>query len=105
MILLSDVFIFFFFQAEDGIRDVAVTGVQTCALPISSGCSAMGRTGRPSMENGWCEPPPPSGKESMVPAARTPGSARTRCKTSWKKLISPEGLGNLSAGKIGRAHV
>src|SRR6266550_5488346 len=28
---------FFFFQAEDGIRDVAVTGVQTCALPISHG--------------------------------------------------------------------
>src|SRR2546429_3903073 len=27
---------FFFFQAEDGRRDVAVTGVQTCALPISS---------------------------------------------------------------------
>src|SRR2546429_5589120 len=27
--------LFFFFQAEDGIRDVAVTGVQTCALPIS----------------------------------------------------------------------
>src|SRR5205809_981112 len=26
----------FFFQAEDGIRDVAVTGVQTCALPISA---------------------------------------------------------------------
>src|SRR5256884_5640220 len=29
---------FFFFQAEDGIRDVAVTGVQTCALPI---CAQM----------------------------------------------------------------
>src|SRR5687768_17707616 len=27
-------FNYFFFQAEDGIRDVAVTGVQTCALPI-----------------------------------------------------------------------
>src|SRR3712207_8634754 len=27
--------IFFFFQAEDGIRDIGVTGVQTCALPIS----------------------------------------------------------------------
>src|SRR5215217_1557944 len=25
---------FFFFQAEDGIRDIGVTGVQTCALPI-----------------------------------------------------------------------
>src|SRR5260221_8407235 len=28
--------VFFFFQAEDGIRDHCVTGVQTCALPISS---------------------------------------------------------------------
>src|SRR6266852_9552294 len=28
-------FFFFFFQAEDGIRDATVTGVQTCALPIS----------------------------------------------------------------------
>src|SRR4030066_1407453 len=27
-------FVFFFFQAEDGIRDSSVTGVQTCALPI-----------------------------------------------------------------------
>jgi len=33
--LLFALFVFFFFfQAEDGIRDVAVTGVQTCALPI-----------------------------------------------------------------------
>src|SRR2546430_13149228 len=28
------IFLFFFFQAEDGIRDLTVTGVQTCALPI-----------------------------------------------------------------------
>src|SRR5256886_8325825 len=28
--------VFFFFQAEDGIRDLTVTGVQTCALPISA---------------------------------------------------------------------
>src|SRR5256884_3195309 len=33
----------FFFQAEDGIRDVAVTGVQTCALPISCTTEATGR--------------------------------------------------------------
>src|SRR5947207_3458078 len=32
----SSYFDFFFFQAEDGIRDHCVTGVQTCALPISS---------------------------------------------------------------------
>src|SRR2546429_6967863 len=31
---VATLIIFFFFQAEDGIRDVAVTGVQTCALPI-----------------------------------------------------------------------
>src|SRR2546430_11795253 len=33
-------YLFFFFQAEDGIRDLTVTGVQTCALPISSEHSA-----------------------------------------------------------------
>src|SRR2546426_11383422 len=31
---MSDCYVFFFFQAEDGIRDYKVTGVQTCALPI-----------------------------------------------------------------------
>src|SRR3712207_8710342 len=35
--------LFFFFQAEDGIRDIGVTGVQTCALPIS--CGSAGGTG------------------------------------------------------------
>src|SRR5256886_8895062 len=42
----------FFFQAEDGIRDLTVTGVQTCALPISRGraCATPGdvdMSGRP----------------------------------------------------------
>src|SRR5687767_15453983 len=36
MIIVLFFFIFFFFQAEDGIRDKLVTGVQTCALPIST---------------------------------------------------------------------
>src|SRR5437667_769236 len=34
-------FFFFFFQAEDGIRDRDVTGVQTCALPISRPQAAL----------------------------------------------------------------
>src|SRR5256885_10729954 len=38
-------FIFFFFQAEDGIRDYKVTGVQTCALPISNGGHGRGAIG------------------------------------------------------------
>src|SRR5216683_8157443 len=33
---------FFFFQAEDGIRDLIVTGVQTCALPICAFTAAIG---------------------------------------------------------------
>src|SRR5258708_13197878 len=36
---------FFFFQAEDGIRDDLVTGVQTCALPISGIIGAISVTG------------------------------------------------------------
>src|SRR3712207_6850015 len=42
---------FFFFQAEDGIRDIGVTGVQTCALPIlaerfTAGEAALGGSDR-----------------------------------------------------------
>src|SRR5256886_4704573 len=44
------VFFFFFFQAEDGIRDLTVTGVQTCALPISAG-------GEDRVEAGQVAPP------------------------------------------------
>src|SRR5690606_39665206 len=35
-LMVCCLFSFFFFQAEDGIRDFHVTGVQTCALPIST---------------------------------------------------------------------
>src|SRR2546421_6619814 len=48
-------FAFFFFQAEDGIRDLIVTGVQTCALPISRTSQAVpaGRgAGRAGLEPG-----------------------------------------------------
>src|SRR3712207_8101584 len=36
---------FFFFQAEDGIRDIGVTGIQTCALPISMLANGRGKPG------------------------------------------------------------
>src|SRR5207245_7370935 len=46
-LLFLDVFffVFFFFQAEDGIRDATVTGVQTCALPISNSMSTKSGRG------------------------------------------------------------
>src|SRR5438034_7097734 len=52
LLALNVSFVFFFFQAEDGIRDHCVTGVQTCALPISPRESCCGlwerREPRPS---------------------------------------------------------
>src|SRR3712207_6879645 len=41
------VILFFFFQAEDGIRDIGVTGVQTCALPIYRRCRYACYPGQP----------------------------------------------------------
>src|SRR5687767_15245687 len=48
--ICCDGFFFFFFQAEDGIRDKLVTGVQTCALPI---------LGREMIRAGPLRPRPP----------------------------------------------
>src|SRR3989304_742943 len=52
---------FFFFQAEDGIRYVAVTGVQTCALPISPA---------PPARSGRATPPPGRGGRRSPPRRR-----------------------------------
>src|SRR5947209_19437185 len=46
--------VFFFFQAEDGIRVIGVTGVQTCALPISLEYSGRGRCIRVSYAEPQC---------------------------------------------------
>src|SRR5437762_13549468 len=55
-------FFFFFFQAEDGIRDTSVTGVQTCALPIWGGLS-------------WLEAP--------APRPGTPGPLTCTVASRW----------------------
>src|SRR2546427_8776522 len=71
------IFFFFFFQAEDGIRDLTVTGVQTCALPISSGSRSgkdrpRGRSGHTarSPEGPWAATNPAPG-QGAGPAGRT----------------------------------
>src|SRR5256885_4208926 len=53
---LADAFdcFFFFFQAEDGIRDYKVTGVQTCALPIS--WTSMGQEAEAELRRGIFAP-------------------------------------------------
>src|SRR2546422_4633039 len=66
--------LFFFFQAEDGIRDVAVTGVQTCALPISAGQEFEdGEEERYAEREGdqfETQPPQPVDREAAAHAAR-----------------------------------
>src|SRR2546427_8671099 len=46
-------FMFFFFQAEDGIRDLTVTGVQTCALPIYFDGDNFDHTALGFIGGGW----------------------------------------------------
>src|SRR2546425_6166499 len=46
----------FFFQAEDGIRDKLVTGVQTCALPIYLGVLASAASNKPAEVYLWSKP-------------------------------------------------
>src|SRR5256885_3958482 len=65
----------FFFQAEDGIRDYKVTGVQTCALPISA------RPPKPPSAWAARSPPPcasPRCRPSWPPAATSPWAPRPR---------------------------
>src|SRR5258708_13955426 len=73
------VVVFFFFQAEDGIRDDLVTGVQTCALPI------WGRSG---------------GAAGAAVSCRRPGCRRGNRTGSRRDRVPPPCR---TAGKIGRA--
>src|SRR5256885_7118418 len=67
---------FFFFQAEDGIRDYKVTGVQTCALPICSrGRRAVpGRRGAP-LSADW------------IPVGAQPRQVRRRGAEALRQLL------------------
>src|SRR5207253_4018457 len=79
---------FFFFQAEDGIRDGHVTGVQTCALPISIKRFVGRKLGEVSEEI------------SMVPykvVADDNGNARVEIRG---KQFSPEEISAMILGKL-----
>src|SRR5437773_11283712 len=64
-------YVFFFFQAEDGIRDRDVTGVQTCALPISgAGADPRARI--------WTSPLRPRAQPGPAPGRGRPRSEERR---------------------------
>src|SRR6266581_5141628 len=92
-------FVFFFFQAEDGIRAGRVTGVQTCALPISrAGAALVVPRGGPVSavngavtEQGWRQP---RVAPSLVEVYRTIPVAQGAW---WRKALAFSGPGYLVA--------
>src|SRR5256885_13493391 len=80
---------FFFFQAEDGIRDYKVTGVQTCALPISAAptITRTAGTGAFSITGGTCasgtvlSPSPGPGNTCTINAQYVPPATCTTTAT------------------------
>src|SRR2546429_1227883 len=70
------VLLFFFFQAEDGIRDVAVTGVQTCALPISGPGRVRSAPAGARRRSARYRGAAPDGRCPTAPGSPAPGRGR-----------------------------
>src|SRR5438093_6277659 len=96
---------FFFFQAEDGIRDWSVTGVQTCALPISPspavvreavpayGTDAFGAARRAQLERDLARSPAERLRiaEAAARTARAHRAPRGRRHRSEERRVGKEG--------------
>src|SRR3712207_8812453 len=78
-------FHFFFFQAEDGIRDIGVTGVQTCALPICN--PAWAATEIPTA---WRRSPTPDRRCRLTHEIRAPDFLVTSPHSTWSPPRSEE---------------
>src|SRR5215475_14860738 len=98
------VFFFFFFQAEDGIRDFHVTGVQTCALPISKVLGLV------DTYTGLTMPAPPRPRlrphEAIREIVRTKHEAfpsqLVKALLSEISVFPPGTLVRLNTGEVGR---
>src|SRR5205807_3198695 len=73
-LIMKNVDFFFFFQAEDGIRDYKVTGVQTCALPISMTIATV-----------WWAASKRSRRARRSPHLNAKKKRAARSSTSWRR--------------------
>src|SRR5580658_2625482 len=87
---------FFFFQAEDGIRDYKVTGVQTCALPISPTSPARSEAASSAERRGTKEDgsrKDVTGRQDGVARAtgmsETSGSSSAKLTKAWRGRARP----------------
>src|SRR4051794_41377899 len=89
------VYFFFFFQAEDGIRDGRVTGVQTCALPISHGSSLISCWDKIKVRaRQRCRPAPAQRRRRLSALFARPGEIcrqRGREERSEERRVGKEG--------------
>src|SRR2546430_15578425 len=94
---------FFFFQAEDGIRDLTVTGVQTCALPISyrtRGTGGVANVRRRDSASYPCRTPAKTGSSAVAvdgaPIQYTRKIGRASCR---ERVEISVGAGSLKKKK------
>src|SRR3989475_11964563 len=101
-------FFFFFFQAEDGIRDLTVTGVQTCALPISPSDDAPAARGGEGYRGARCpgirrpeggDRPDGGTRRRRVGLRRPPRRAVEETRTSDSICRAARGKGPEEAGR------
>src|SRR5256885_8808489 len=97
---------FFFFQAEDGIRDYKVTGVQTCALPILAASAVVLAVEHPLWRNHVAHLIPPAallvgaGLDRLLkagPAGRRPPNHQSR---SGERRVGEEGRSRGAPGHL-----
>src|SRR5207249_8659253 len=82
----SRTFDVFFFQAEDGIRDRNVTGVQTCALPISSAAASAARRPKRQIAGIAATPCGRSSRNRNLAGSRSRSEERRvgkECRARW----------------------
>src|SRR3712207_8744832 len=80
----------FFFQAEDGIRYIGVTGVQTCALPIWRSSTEVSRPSWPAARRQATATIAPKMARLKIPEPRSPALSRSEerrvgkeCRSRW----------------------
>src|SRR5207237_4322132 len=107
--IITQMIIIFFFQAEDGIRDSSVTGVQTCALPISNARAHRAeRAARPLLCPGErCGRARGSARARAIrgSAAIHPHRAETeRCRRSEERRVGKECRSRVWRGQSKKKH-
>src|SRR5260221_2362734 len=90
------VLLVFFFQAEDGIRDHCVTGVQTCALPIFPRPGGVTVT----LPLTWTVPPPPVKGATSILMVRVP--FLPTCVTSWTRSARAAAASRSEERRVGK---